>query len=792
MEYEYHYTHFASLKAYIDRIGAEQLNFRRFMVKEYHGSHYYMEKVLIRICDDFTIDCRNKDGKVVEEYLPTEEEAAAIIDELKKIEFPHSIRASVAQVEELLETGQIKGSLYSFFNSARTEVIMCQERIEKEDGTKDYVPWTLFMARGDSPTWRRMEPGGALPFWKPKYRRNKASIMVHEGAKTAHFVDALVNDPERREERKKHPWIEQLTMFEHWGAIGGALAIHRCDYEELRRENIQGDLYYVSDNDFVGKEAVKTFSRKWGGTLFNIKFDERFKVGWDLADPIPEALISKAGTVEMMLLDYTYPVTWATQPLDKTRGRPGYGLTPAFSKEWVHTVNPEYWCHCRLTQHCFEREKDFNSHVRPFSDVDDTGRYLKQNWANKATTVKYDPASKPGLFHADKNLYLNLYEPSSVRDYTAREAKHIDYTPFEDFLATVFPSELERGHVARWAATLIGKPGLKMNYGLLLISEMQGVGKTTFTDILCKVLGDQNTAQPNEATVMGRFTEWAQKQLVVVNEIYQGHSAAAYNRLKEIITDKKARIEKKFVNEYYIDNHVHIIACSNSMKALKLDNTDRRWFVPTVSEAKPPHEYWIKLHSWLAHEDGYRKVKLWAQHYVRDHGYVAPGSEAPWTRTKTQMIEESDSVGQDLIRQNLVFIKETCENNGKGDVDYVEKSTSPEMARLLQAAKAGLPIVVFDSDGIRAIAEVLNVRVSDRFEKPLDVRRIAKAEDLFVGKARITRPAPGFKRLLGARVISTSKELAGRDPNEITAGGYDAPDMCLINLSKLAAELQSL
>jgi hypothetical protein len=787
MEYEYHYSRFPALAAYIDRIGAEQLNFRRFMVKEYRGSHYYVEKTLIKINDDFTISCSSK------EYEPTEAESEAIVAELAKVEFPKSIRASVANVEELLASGLIHGNLYSFFDSARKEIVMCQERTTTKDGSKAYIPWTLFMAPRGKPQWRAMEPEGPLPFWKPKVRRNKSSIMVHEGAKTAYFVDALVNDPERREERKKHPWIEQLTMFEHWGAIGGALAIHRCDYDELRREKVEGHLYYVSDNDFVGGEAVKVFSKIYGGKVYNIKFDNRFPVGWDLADPIPEALVSRTGSVRLALLDYAQPVTWATFRIEKDGvGRPGWGLTKGFTEEWVHTVDPEFWCHTRLTHLCFRLQKNFDSFVDPFSHISDTGRLLRKVWTNKAVTVKYDPAAKPGLFYdKDKSACLNLYQPSIVRDYTKAEAKYADHSPWTDFLEKLFLDTYERSVVSKWAATLMGVPGLKMNYGLLLISEMQGVGKTTMCDFIGEVLGRKNVAATSESSILGRFNEWAEKQLVTVNEIYQGHSTAAYNRLKEIITDRTLRVEKKFVSEYYVDNHVHIIACSNSMRALKLENSDRRWFIPTVSEQKQPHEYWKKLYDWAELEDGYRKIKQWAKDYVAEHGHVEPGAEAPWTPFKKIMIEESDSPGQELIRQDLRWVQTICGMNGAGE--NIEQSAAPEMARLVSAAKGGMPLVMFDKDGVRAIENVLyNGRSGDRVEKPAAVRKIAEQEGFHIGKTRVAKPAPGFKHTLGARVISTSRELAARDPNELTACGYDDRDLRLVDLARLATELKDL
>jgi hypothetical protein len=686
--------------------------------------------------------------------------------------------------------------LFTFLDLARKEVVMCQERRQADDGKKYYVPWTMFVAKGGRPMWRSMEPDGPLPFWKPPKRRQKSSLMVHEGAKTASFVDNLVNNPEWRDERKKHPWIGELELFEHWGAIGGALAIHRVDYDELRREKIEGDLFYVSDNDGVGEAAAQVFSRRYGGRMFAIKFDNRFPPGWDLADPIPAALITKAGTVTNQLIDeYAWPATWATRRLERTPGRagaPGYALKSDFADEWIHTISPEYFCHSRMTKFGYHSQHKFESVVAPWSDVDYTGKLLKRAWQSKGVRLIYDPASKPGLFTKDREMCLNVYQPSGARDYTAKEAKHVDYSPFTEFLERLFPSDYERENVSQWLATLMAKPGVKMNYGLLLISEMQGVGKTTLTDIVCAVLGSTNWASTSEQAILGKFNNWAEKQLVVVNEIYQGHSTAAYNRLKEVITDKTLRVEKKFVDEYQVDNHVHIIASSNSLRALRLDNTDRRWFVPQVSNIKQSHEYWIGLRDWLNTEDGHRKVKQWARDYVRDRGYVVAGSEAPWTPTKTQMVEESDSVGQELIRNDFRYCKMTCETNGSGEFE-VEKSSSPELARLVDAAKDGLPVVMFDKDGVRAIEAVYNNdRSSERTDRPLYIRKIAEQEGLFVGKTKISKPAPGFKHVLGARVISTSRELAGRDPNELTCAGYDAKDLCIIDLRKLALELQGL
>jgi hypothetical protein len=69
-DYDFHYSRYAALKAYIDRIGAEQRNFRHYQVVDHsHPSGYARSKADIRIEPDFSIRCNR------EEFKPTEAEA---------------------------------------------------------------------------------------------------------------------------------------------------------------------------------------------------------------------------------------------------------------------------------------------------------------------------------------------------------------------------------------------------------------------------------------------------------------------------------------------------------------------------------------------------------------------------------------------------------------------------------------------------------------------------------------------------------------------------------------------
>ena len=100
----------------------------------------------------------------------------------------------------------------------------------------------------------------------------------------------------------------------------------------------------------------------------------------------------------------------------------------------------------------------------------------------------------------------------------------------------------------RWCATLIARPDIRMQYGVLLISETQGVGKGTLGEkILLPLVGKHNVVVPSEKVVTGKFTGWvAHKRLAVVHEIYAGYSSKAYDELKSIITDQYIEVEMKF------------------------------------------------------------------------------------------------------------------------------------------------------------------------------------------------------------------------------------------------------
>jgi hypothetical protein len=732
-EYTHHYSRIPALAAYIDRVGAEQVNFRRFLIKEYSDDRrkYYELKATIKIVTNettkkSTIKCDTK------EYAPTEDELAAIEKALSDVEFPQSMPASWTEAREFIKENEndivINKVIYTrqFFclpSLNRKEVVMIQERRDNtETRDKRYLPWTMFMERGGKPRWKEMEPDGdKLPFWKPEKPRKKIRVMIHEGAKAAAFVDGLVNDPERKDELRAHPYGEELSSYEHWGASGGAQAIYRSDMDELRKlvKREEGTIVvYVCDHDTPGEKAAQQFSRAWGDSLVVVRWDKRFDPGFDLADPVPEAARG------ITLWSHAEPGTWATKRVGETsHGRALYALNEAFAKEWVHVNHPELYISVQFPRLMYD-QKGFDHHVASFANTGArVSELLKSYKPTHIDTINYRPDLKPGRHTSrdDGTKFFNTYIPRRWEPY--KEAP--DVTPLLGYLERVFPNAEERRQAARWAATLIARPQIKMEYGLLLVSETQGVGKTTLADILAEIIGMRNVAYVEEHDIVGRFNDWVEKRLIICEEIYAGHSTAAYNRLKAVATNKTVRVEKKNLPRYNIDNYGHVIACSNSIKALRLDNEDRRWFVPEVTEQKQGREYWAGFYHWLTHEEGYRKIVWWAGDFLTVEPAVVPGEEAPWTATKGEVADAFRSEGIEIVSEIFIFIKRLYETKGELDMK-IEVKKDGQVAKLIDLAKRERSCLFFDVDVCEVIRERIG-RSDDRPDKPLAVRKLAKA-----------------------------------------------------------------
>ena len=657
-------TRCPSLRSYVTRVASELgldfevRNFKTVVLTEptqpTQGRRYRRDRIKINIARDGSVSSFPKGVE------PDDTEAAAIKAEYANLDLPKSIKAPRSKAEDQREKLDrlarqdprakpcAKEDWFELLDIDRKEVVMCQQRVETDDG-KYYVPWTWF----SDGKWRQMEPDDALPLWKPDKERNKVRLMIHEGAKPARFVDRMLNslDVDDRKMRAEHPLAEELSQFEHWGWIGGAPNPWRANWSEIG--NYQGltEVVIVTDNDLEGQKAIGPISyllRFLQVPVWEVRFNDTFIEHFDFADPFPREFWLKDRYRGPRLNDLMRSASWVTKALPVKEGKggstPRYEARPSFLKQWVVSTTPPVFIHRKAPGRLLTAE-EFNAEVAPFSDVKNTSDLIRREAAIKVNGIAYEPERKAGTITVEGELLFNTYTPTRIG---RREG---DATPFLNFMTHLFPDEKDRKHVMKWVATLIAHPDVRMKYGLLLISEEQGVGKgTKMEKILAPLVGRHNVSIPNEHMLTeSSFNPWlARKRLVLVHEVYTGQSKKAYDSIKSALTDDLVTVNEKNKPEYIIRNWSHYVLSSNSFLALRLVKNDRRWFVPRVTEKKKTPAYWVEFNAWLV-EGGLEIIHDWAHKYVAEHGHVGPGDDAPTSSAKEKLIKASRSDGQQLV-----------------------------------------------------------------------------------------------------------------------------------------------
>jgi hypothetical protein len=635
-----------SVAAYLSRVGAEARSLKTAVVKEQSGK-YWKDLAVIRVSRDGKVDCNSL------QFAPTDLEQAAITAEIATVEWP-----SIKPIKSLINAPDMirdahPDSIFEFRNEGG-QIVFVQVRVEGPEG-KAYIPWTYW----DDDEWRCCEPDGALPLFNVDKIGDNSTVFVHEGPKAARYCQWMVEGKtaQAKQALKDHPWGKELSGAAHVGWIGGALSPYRTDWSPLKRAGVKR-VYIVADNDEAGRSAVPAISQQLRITTFTIQFTDEFPASFDLHDKFPDKMFGSADSVRVYIgpsfRDCLHPATWATDliPPPTGKGKPTAVLRDSFKGMWAYVEEADLFV-CTEMPDIIRPEPILNKMLASFSHVNDTARLITKAYTGRAARVCYRPDERGLSVTFRGSSAINLHVPPTIQSTPG------DPKPFLDFLEYLFVNPQERKQAERWCATLIARPDVRMIYGMLLISETQGVGKTTLgASILAPLVGLNNVSFPSESDVVSAFNDWvANKRLAVVGEIYSGSSWKAYNCLKQIITDKDVTVNQKYQRQYTIENWCHIIACSNSMRALKMENDDRRWFYPECVEVPWPKERFAKLRSWLE-SGGLNIIKHWAERYG---DYVSPSERAPMTERKREMIEGSRSEAQ----REAVAIAETIREHEK-------------------------------------------------------------------------------------------------------------------------------
>ncbi len=206
---------------------------------------------------------------------------------------------------------------------------------------------------------------------------------------------------------------------------------------------------------------------------------------------------------------------------------------------------------------------------------------MSRAWmASKYRSTHFGLAFAPGreLPPTHYNLWQGFaYEPRPVgseRDHRTLEnwKRHM--------LHNMCRGDKDRAHhVTAWFAQMYQQPQVKAVTSLVIRGE-KGSGKDTMLDIIGAPLGAHYMLTAQGSDLTGQFNSALESRLLIVyNEAFWAHDHKAEAVLKQLVTGRKLRIERKGCEPYFVDNLSRTVIMGNDAVQVPASIKERRWFV---------------------------------------------------------------------------------------------------------------------------------------------------------------------------------------------------------------------
>lgn len=265
-----------------------------------------------------------------------------------------------------------------------------------------------------------------------------------------------------------------------------------------------------------------------------------------------------------------------------------------------------------------------------------------------ADQIVFDPTMRSG---AD---CINTFDGLPLKPISKDDITDKCYG-IHELLRSMCESDHVFNWVLRWLALPLQKTGTKLASAILFHGEIQGAGKSLFFDNIQRKLYGKYSATLGQHQLESQYSDWKVGNLYsVFEEIFS--SSGKYQNMgivKNQITGKTQRIEKKFVSGWEEANYSNCVFLSNEMQPLPIEPNDRRFLVcwpnhkldpEILAYAKQEMDSEESIRAWYTfllnlpldwieyqeHEDGTTtQIK---------HTFQA-NSEPPMTKAKERLIE---------------------------------------------------------------------------------------------------------------------------------------------------------
>lgn len=224
--------------------------------------------------------------------------------------------------------------------------------------------------------------------------------------------------------------------------------------------------------------------------------------------------------------------------------------------------------------------------------------------ANKVDTIGFRPGAGDVYTNSEDSngkIYLNTYQ----QPFIPAQPDVIDNAIYDDFcllVSRIFgPKDSEEYQLGMdFVAWMIQYPENKIVIAPYIMSEVRGVGKSLFFNILAKIfgtdkMGDKQAHMVKIEEITGRFFNPAGRLLNLLDEVQfpvhkdmRRESSTFWRHLKNLVTSETVSVEFKGGNTFQMPNTAAYILAGNTGSNFPMEEYDRRIWL--INNNPPPLE----------------------------------------------------------------------------------------------------------------------------------------------------------------------------------------------------------
>lgn len=287
-------------------------------------------------------------------------------------------------------------------------------------------------------------------------------------------------------------------------------------------------------------------------------------------------------------------------------------------------------------------------------------RFIRDGWLEDPLVKTYmsvdflpPPQQVPvGTYNLYRGMPIQAKRPMRMVDSedweSVREKCQRAFQLFNEHLSIlVNHNDDDKDYLMTFVAHILQRPGEKVARAHVFRSK-PGCGKGTLAELLESLLGMyyQYTQGLDGITQQFNASLVAQKLVIIVDEVEIMEHVKVEQKLKSLISEKTAKVEKKYMDAFNIRNMCRIFIFSNEMNPIKITSDDRRYGVFDCSDDKiNDADFWDELHALYGDVDVQRYIfDQLMEVDVTKYNFNTPSS-IPITRAR-----------QELIGHNLAWI----------------------------------------------------------------------------------------------------------------------------------------